>query len=119
MRCFMVRLSGSTKYKAVDVLLGMTADDKCPRALKICYPVTVDKSLDEYNMWQMNLKQRRRHGELVEQLHVLKRSPYSSVPDGYVFGNDKEEDEKYQDALDTLKSLLQEMHDLEQEVRDR
>ena len=67
----------------------------------------------------MSLKQRRRHGELVEQLHVLKRSPYSSVPNGYVFGESEEEDAKYNDALETLKTLLEEMHGLEQEVRDR
>jgi hypothetical protein len=70
-------------------------------------------------MWQMTLKQRRRHGELVEQLHVLKRSPYSSVPQDYVFGQNLEEDEKYSDALETLKSLLEELHTLEMEVQDR
>ncbi len=70
-------------------------------------------------MWQMSLKQRRRHSELVEQLHVLRRSPYSSVPDGYVFGDNEGEDAKYNDALESLKSLLQEIHTLELEVRDR
>ena len=70
-------------------------------------------------MWQMSLKQRRRHGELIEQLHHLKRSPYSSVPNDYVFGESEEEDAKYNDALETLKTLLEKMHSLEQEVRDR
>ena len=70
-------------------------------------------------MWQMSLKQRRRHGELIKQLDQLKRSAYSTVPKGYVFGENEAEDEKYNDSLETLKSILEEMQRLEMAVRDR
>lgn len=70
-------------------------------------------------MWKMSLKQRRYHGELIKQLDQLKSSPYSSVPDGYIFGEDKDEDAKYEAALASLKTVLEEMHELNKAVNDR
>ncbi|MDG1444226.1 MAG: hypothetical protein P8R02_16225 [Pseudomonadales bacterium] len=70
-------------------------------------------------MWKMTLKQRRQHGELVARLDVLKKSPYSSVPAGYSFGEDTEEDKKYEDALASLAAVLEEMHDLDQKVSEQ
>jgi|TARA_B110000977_G_scaffold20175_1_gene24217 hypothetical protein len=70
-------------------------------------------------MWKMTLKQRRQHGELVARLDVLKKSPYSSVPAGYSFGEDAEEDKKYEDALANLATVLEEMHDLDQKVSEQ
>jgi len=69
-------------------------------------------------MWQMTLKQRRRRGELVAELDALKRNSYSRIPDDYVHGEDTEEDEKYEDALKTLKSIVEEMHAIEIAARD-
>ncbi len=69
-------------------------------------------------MWKMNLKQRRRHGELVKQLDELRRSPYCKVPDGYKYGENEEEDAKYSEALESLKAVLEEMHELDMAVRD-
>ncbi|MFT5794147.1 MAG: hypothetical protein ACI9OF_002201 [Saprospiraceae bacterium] len=69
-------------------------------------------------MWKMTLKQRRRQRELIADLDALKRSPYSSVPPGYSFGADLEEDKKYEDLLKSLSTILQEMHQLEEAARD-
>ena len=69
-------------------------------------------------MWKMTLKQRRRHSALVAELDVLKRNPYSQVPKGYTFGETEEEDKKYNDAFETLKSLVEQLHELEVAVRD-
>lgn len=69
-------------------------------------------------MWQMTLKQRRRRGELIAQLDQLKRDPYSRVPKGYTLGEDQEEDEKYIKVLESLKSLVEELHELEVAARD-
>jgi hypothetical protein len=69
-------------------------------------------------MWKMTLKQRRRQRELIADLDALKRSPYSSVPPGYSFGADLEEDKKYEDLLKSLSTILQKMHQLEEAARD-
>lgn len=69
-------------------------------------------------MWKMTLKQRRRQRELIADLDALKRSPYSSVPSGYSFGEDLEEDKKYEDLLKSLSTILEEMHLLEETARD-
>jgi hypothetical protein len=69
-------------------------------------------------MWKMTLKQRRRQRELIADLDALKRSPYSSVPPGYSFGADLEEDKKYEDLLKSLSTILEEMHQLEEAARD-
>ncbi|MFT6433913.1 MAG: hypothetical protein ACJAVI_001959 [Candidatus Azotimanducaceae bacterium] len=69
-------------------------------------------------MWKMTLKQRRRQRELIADLDALKRSPYSSVPPSYSFGEDLEEDKKYEDLLKSLSTILQEMHQLEEAARD-
>ena len=68
-------------------------------------------------MWKMTLKQRRRQRELITDLDRLKKSPYSSVPPGYTFGEDLEEDKKYEDSLKTLGKILEEMHQLEESAR--
>ena len=70
-------------------------------------------------MWQMTLKQRRQHSELVAKLDELHRNPFSKVPEGYVFGENVEQDEKYNASLETLKNLLQALHDLEVAVKDQ
>ena len=70
-------------------------------------------------MWQMTLKQRRKHGEIISKLDELHRNKYSKVPNGYIFAENPEEDAKYNSCLETLKELLQELHDLEEAVRDR
>ena len=70
-------------------------------------------------MWKMTLKQRRRRGELVTKLDALKRNPYVRTPDDYVPGENLEEDEKYQDALETLKSIVEEIHAIDVAAHDR
>lgn len=69
-------------------------------------------------MWKMTLKQRRRQGELIAHLDELKRRPYSQVPEGYTFGENLEEDEKYDKALESFKSVVEELHELEMTARD-
>ena len=69
-------------------------------------------------MWKMTLKQRRRQRELIADLDVLKKNPYSSVPAGYNFGEDLEEDKKYEESLKTLGKILEEMHQLEETARN-
>jgi hypothetical protein len=64
-------------------------------------------------MWQMTLKQRRRHGELMNQLDTLKRDPYLQVPDGYTFDENPEEDKKYYEALNSFKELVEQIHNVE------
>lgn len=69
-------------------------------------------------MWNMTLKQRRRHSALIVQLDELTRDPYAKTPKGYTRGENKEEDEKYIKVLESLKSLVEELHDLEVAARD-
>lgn len=69
-------------------------------------------------MWKMTLKQRRRQGELIAHLDKLKRDPYSQVPKKYSFGENLEEDEKYNKALESFKSVVTELHELEMAARD-
>ena len=69
-------------------------------------------------MWKMTLKQRRRQGELIAQLDELKRDPYSQVPKGYTFGENLQEDEKFDKALEFFKSVVEELHELEMAARD-
>jgi hypothetical protein len=69
-------------------------------------------------MWRMTLKQRRRRGELIAQLDELKRDPYTQVPNGCTLGENQDEDEKYIKAVESLKSIVEELHELEVAARD-
>ena len=69
-------------------------------------------------MWKMTLKQRRRQGELIARLDELKRDRYSQLPKGYTLGENQGEDEKYIKALESLKSVVEELHELEAAARD-
>ena len=68
-------------------------------------------------MWKMTLKQRRRHGELMAQLEGMRNNAYLWPPEDYAKGENKEEDEKYQNAQSTFQSLAQELQQLEQDTR--
>ncbi len=68
-------------------------------------------------MWKMTLKQRRRHSELLDQLHALKKNPNIKVPPGYVPGENPEADEKHQTALKSLESLVEEIYQLEERAK--
>ncbi len=70
-------------------------------------------------MWKMTLKQRRRHGELLNQLDKLRRDPYAKVPADYQPGKDEEEDAKYKKVFESLKSVVEEIQALETSVRDQ
>lgn len=70
-------------------------------------------------MWKMTLKQRRRQRELVDEIDRLKRSPYSDLPPGYKHGLNPEEDARYSETIAALMSLLEQLHDIEMEARDR
>ncbi len=70
-------------------------------------------------MWQMTLKQRRRHGELIGELDRLKKDPHFKVPDGYVPGADEAEDAKYVAVLEKLNTILEQLHALETAARER
>jgi hypothetical protein len=76
----------------------------CPQATKIL-------------MWKMTLKQRRRHGELMAQVEGMRNDPYLWPPEDYVPGESEEEDEKYQKAKTTFQDLVEELYQLEQDVR--
>ena len=67
-------------------------------------------------MWKMTLKQRRRHGELMGQLEGMRNNAYLWPQENYTPGDNEEEDEKYQQAQETFQSLVQELHQLEQEA---
>ena len=69
-------------------------------------------------MWKMTLKQRRRRGELIKELDALKLNPYSKIPEEYVHGENPDEDEKYEQALKTLQSIVEEMHAIETAARE-
>jgi hypothetical protein len=69
-------------------------------------------------MWKMTLKQRRRHSELMKELDKLKRDPYLMVPESYTFGEDLEEDEKYQTVLASFKSVVEEINNIEVAARE-
>ena len=69
-------------------------------------------------MWKMTLKQRRRQGELIAHLDALKRDPYSQVPKGYTFGENPEEDEKYNKLLESVHSAVEELHEIEMAARE-
>ena len=69
-------------------------------------------------MWKMTLKQRRRQRELIADLDALKKSPYASVPPGYSFGEDLEEDNKYEELVTALGKILEELHALEEAARN-
>ena len=66
----------------------------------------------------MTLKQRRRQGELIARIDELKRGPYYEVPKGYVFGENLQEDEKYNEALASFKSIVEALHELEMAARN-
>ena len=67
-------------------------------------------------MWKMTLKQRRRHGELMAQIEDMRNNAYLWPPEGYASGENEEEDEKYQKAMATFRELIEELHQLEQDV---
>ena len=70
-------------------------------------------------MWQMTLKQRRRHGELVAEFDRLKRNPYLQMPEDYEFGKDAEEDEKYREVIEAFNKIVTEMHEIEEAAKQR
>ena len=67
-------------------------------------------------MWKMTLKQRRRHGELMGQLEGMRNNAYLWPPEDYAPGDNEKEDEKYKKAQETFQSLVQELHQLEQDA---
>lgn len=75
----------------------------CPQANKIL-------------MWKMTLKQRRRHGELMAQIEDMRNNAYLWPPKDYESGENEEEDEKYQKTMATFQKLIEELHQLEQDV---
>ena len=68
-------------------------------------------------MWKMTLKQRRRHGELMAQIESMRDNPYLWPPATYTPGENEEEDKKFEEAGKALQSLVEELHQLEQDVR--
>ena len=68
-------------------------------------------------MWRMTIKQRRRHGELMALLEGMKKDPYIKVPEGYTFGDNPEDDEKYKKAQKSLIAAVEELHELETAVQ--
>jgi len=69
-------------------------------------------------MWKMTLKQRRRHSELISNLDKLRHDPYARVPAGYTHGENPDEDEKYNKVFVAVKSIVEELQQLEIAVRD-
>jgi hypothetical protein len=67
-------------------------------------------------MWKMTLKQRRRHGELMKQVDGMRNDVYLWPPKNYKAGENEEEDEKYEKVRVTLQALIEELHQLEQDV---
>ena len=61
----------------------------------------------------MTLKQRRRHGELMALLERMKNDPHLQVPEGYIPGDDPEEDEKYKSVQESFGKAVTELHELE------
>jgi hypothetical protein len=68
-------------------------------------------------MWKMTLKQRRRHGELMAQIEGMRDNPHLWPPVDYTPEENPEEDEKYQKTRKTFQALVEELHQLEQDVR--
>ena len=68
-------------------------------------------------MWKMTLKQRRRHRELMDLLDGMRNDPYLWPPEGYSAGENLEEDEKYQVSQDKFRSLVEELHELEESTK--
>lgn len=64
----------------------------------------------------MTLKQRRRHGELMKQIEGMRNNAYLWPPQDYVPGENLEEDEKYEKARATFQELIEETHQIEQDV---
>ncbi|MFT7220159.1 MAG: hypothetical protein ACI8Z1_001776 [Candidatus Azotimanducaceae bacterium] len=67
-------------------------------------------------MWKMTLKQRRRHGELMKQIEGMRNNAYLWPAEDYVPGENEEEDEKYEKAMATFQELIEETHQIEQDV---
>ncbi|MFT7245353.1 MAG: hypothetical protein ACI82A_002721 [Candidatus Azotimanducaceae bacterium] len=67
-------------------------------------------------MWKMTLKQRRRHGELMAQIEDMRNKANLWPPKGYASGENEEEDVKYQKTMATFQELIEELHQLEQDV---
>jgi hypothetical protein len=67
-------------------------------------------------MWKMTLKQRRRHSELMNKLESMRNNAYLWPPENYVAGENEEEDEKYRAAQETFQTLVEELHQLEQDA---
>lgn len=70
-------------------------------------------------MWQMTLKQRRRHSELMQEFDKLKQDPYLQVPADYQVGENTEEDEKYRVTQEKFRQVVEEIHSIEQAARER
>ncbi len=69
-------------------------------------------------MWKMTIKQRKRHSELMREFDQIKRNPYLQLPADYEVGKDPEEDKKYESAQERFKQVVEEIHALEEAVRD-
>ena len=69
-------------------------------------------------MWKMTIKQRKRHSELMREFDQLKRDDYLQMPAGYEIGESPEEDEKYRLTQEKFKQVVEEIHALEQAVRE-
>lgn len=70
-------------------------------------------------MWQMTLKQRRRHRELMDLLSELKSHPHLQVTEDYEPGLDPEEDAKREATIEKFKRAMEEVHEIEEAARLR
>lgn len=68
-------------------------------------------------MWKMTLKQRRRHSELMSQLERMRNNQYLWPPADYMVGKNEEEDEKFRQAQAAFQALVEELHQLEQDMK--
>ena len=50
------------------------------------------------------------------QIEDMRNNAYLWPPEGYASGENEEEDEKYQKAMATFRELIEELHQLEQDV---
>ncbi len=69
-------------------------------------------------MWKMTIKQRKRHSELMREFDALRRDPYLQPAENYEVGENPDEDEKYRIAQEKFKQVVEEIHALEEAVRD-
>lgn len=68
-------------------------------------------------MWKMTLKQRKRHGVLMAQIEDMRGNPHLFPPADYTPGENPEEDAKYEKVGKEFQALVEELHQLEEDVR--